>query len=489
MRFKQRSLGVSDSSLFFPTMVLCLAAALWTTPASGAAPPAQPGEALALQRQEPTQPTSPASDAAPGLINLDFVVTDKSGKPIHGLVLKDFTLLDNHQPQKILSFHSFDEVSAKLDPPVEVILVVDTIKMPFTLAADERVEVEKFLRQSSGHLAQPISIFGISDSGLWKLAQPSSDGNALAAEIAEDKLMFIRRRLLEKKTGEYADSLSPGDPAGLSALKALGEIATSERRKPGRKVLIWIGPGWGVGSGTDFESLQPKESARAKQVTFDTIYWFSTLLREARISLFNFSVGGTVPLQLSYLDFLNGVQSVQQASLKNLDRRVLAVQSGGRVLDPTNDLVSQIDRCIQETSVFYTLSFDPSHADHPGEYHSIEVQVGVPGLTARTNTGYYGQPYYSDQPSLAARRVTVAQLEQALASSRGESDGEAARRISDVELTERLSATKLSSWTASLSGKRTRQALTALADASAFLDPPPAEVPADVPPTRMRNEE
>ncbi len=280
------------------------------------------------------------------------VVTDKSGKPIHGLVLKDFTLLDNHQPQKILSFHSFDEVSAKLDPPVEVILVVDTIKMPFTLAADERVEVEKFLRQSSGHLAQPISIFGISDSGLWKLAQPSSDGNALAAEIAEDKLMFIRRRLLEKKTGEYADSLSPGDPAGLSALKALGEIATSERRKPGRKVLIWIGPGWGVGSGTDFESLQPKESARAKQVTFDTIYWFSTLLREARISLFNFSVGGTVPLQLSYLDFLNGVQSVQQASLKNLDRRVLAVQSGGRVLDPTNDLVSQIDRCIQETSGF-----------------------------------------------------------------------------------------------------------------------------------------
>lgn len=338
MRFKQRSLGVSDSSLFFPTLVLCLAAALWTTPASGAAPPAQPGEALALQRQEPTQPASPAPDAAPGLINLDFVVTDKSGKPIHGLVLKDFTLLDNHQPQKILSFHSFDEVSAKLDPPVEVILVVDTIKMPFTLAADERVEVEKFLRQSSGHLAQPISIFGISDSGLWKLAQPSGDGNALAAEIAEDKLMFIRR-LLEKKTGEYADSLSPGDPAGLSALKALGDIATSERRKPGRKVLIWIGPGWGVGT-----------------------------------------VGGTVRLQLTYLDFLNGVQSVQQASLKNLDRRVLAVQSGGRVLGPTNDLVSQIDRCIQETSAFYTLSFDPSHADHPGEYHSIEVQVGVPGL-------------------------------------------------------------------------------------------------------------
>ena len=481
MRFKQGSLGLSDPSLFLPALVLCLAASLWAKTASGAGPPAHSEEALALQGQGPTQPTSPESDVAQGLINLDVVVTDNSGKTIPGLGPNDFTLLDNHQPQKILSFRSFYGVSAKPDPPVEVILVVDTIKMPFNLAAEEREEVEKFLRQSSGHLAQPISIFGLSDDGLWKLAQPSGDGNDLAAEIAKDRLVFIRRRrrLLGNGTGEYAD-LAPGDPAGLSALKALGDISTSERRKPGRKLLIWVGPGWGIGSGADFESLGPRE--KAKQVTFDTIYWFSTLLREAHISFFNFSVGEPIPIQLSYLDFLNGVQSVQQANVKNLDRRILAVQSGGRVLGPGNDLVSQIDSCVQEASAFYTLSFDPSRADHPAEYHSLEVQVGAPGLTARTNTGYYDQPYYSDQPSLAARRVTVVQLEQVLASARSESDAEVARRLSDVELTERLSSGKLSSWTASLSGKRARQALAALADASAFLDPPPAEVPADVPP-------
>lgn len=492
MRFKQRSWALSDPSLFLPALVLCLAASLWAKTASEAGPPAQPGEAPALQGQGPAQPTSLASDAAQGLINLDVVVTDNSGKTIPGLGPKDFTLLDNHQPQKILSFDSFDGVSAKPDPPVEVILVVDTIKMPFNLAAEEREEVEKFLRQRSGHLAQPISIFGLSDAGLWHLAQPSGDGNALAAEVAHDKLVFINpRRLLGNGTGEYADSSAPADPAGLSALKALGYIATSERRKPGRKLLIWVGPGWGIGSGADwdslpdYESLQRRESVRAKRVTFDTIYWFSALLREARISLFSFSVGEHIPIppsSLSYLDFLNGVQSVEQVSLKNLDRRALAVHSGGRVLGPGNDLVSQIDSCVQEASAFYTLSFDPSRADHPGEYHSLEVQVGAPGLTARTNTGYYDQPYYSDQPSLAGRPVTVAQLEQVLASARGESDAEVARRLSDVELTERLSEAKLSSWTASLSGKRARQALAALVDASAFLDPPPAEIPADAPP-------
>ena len=70
--------------------------------------------------------------------------------------------------------------------------------------------------------------------------------------------------------------------------------------------------------------------------------------------------------------FLNGVESAQQASLKNLDRKVLAVQSGGRVLGPGNDLVSQIDSCVQEASAFYTLSFDPSRADHPAEYRSLQ---------------------------------------------------------------------------------------------------------------------
>jgi VWFA-related protein len=91
-----------------------------------------------------------------GLINLDVVVTDNSGKAIPGLGPKDFTLLDNHQPQKILSFRSFDGVSAKPEPPVEVILVVDTIKMPFDLAAFEREEVERFLRRNGF----PIPAFG-----------------------------------------------------------------------------------------------------------------------------------------------------------------------------------------------------------------------------------------------------------------------------------------------------------------------------------------
>jgi VWFA-related protein len=408
-----------------------------------------------------------AADSAQGLINLDVVVTDNSGKPISGLGPEDFALLDNGQPQTIISFHEFDGISFKPDPPVVVILLIDTIKMPFDLAALEREEVERFLRRNGGHLGQPVSIFGLSDSGFWTQAQPSDDGNSLAAEIASDKLMFIRRRQLFQ------------DPDGLLGLKALGYIATADRRIPGKKLLLWIGPGWNIGSATDFETRDPKSH------TFHTIYWFSTLLREARISLFSFTVGQSAPGTRSdvYMRFLNGVESAQQASIKNLDRKVLAVQSGGRVLGPGNDLVvGQIDDCVQEGRAFYTLSFNPSHADRPAEYHSLQVQIGQPGLTARTNTGYYDQPFYSDQPNLAARRVTVEQLDHVLAAASDKSDADLARQLSSLELTERLSVTKLLSWTASLRGKKSRQALVALADVSAFLDPPAAEIPRDAAP-------
>jgi hypothetical protein len=51
-----------------------------------------------------------------------------------------------------------------------------------------------------------------------------------------------------------------------------------------------------------------------------------------------------------------------------------------------------MDACAQDAKGFYTISFDPPKADHANEYHDLKVEIGKPGLTARTNTGYYNQP-------------------------------------------------------------------------------------------------
>jgi VWFA-related protein len=83
----------------------------------------------------------------------------------------------------------------------------------------------------------------------------------------------------------------------------------------------------------------------------------------------------------------------------------------------------------------------------------------------------------------AAKRVTVAQLQQALTTAHDahKSDAEVAHEIGGFELSERLSEASLNKLVASLDGQATL-ALQLLADQSAFLDPPANEVPSTAAP-------
>jgi VWFA-related protein len=172
----------------------------------------------------------------------------------------------------------------------------------------------------------------------------------------------------------------------------MAAIAENEALKPGRKLLIWVGPGWPMLDANNY-MFSDKDQRRY----FDAIVELSTKLREARMAVYSVSATsaglGAVPdRRFLYQDFLKGVQSPRQADTGNLALKVLVTQSGGRILGPDNDLAGQIDSCVADANAFYTLSFDPPRADHANEYHDLKVQVGKPGLTARTNTGYYNQP-------------------------------------------------------------------------------------------------
>jgi VWFA-related protein len=307
------------------------------------------------------------------------VVTGKSGKPVSGLELKDFTLQDNNHPVKILSFHPIDETAPKARPPVEVILVVDTVNETHQHVAFVRQEIEKFLRQNDGHLAQPVSLFVLTNDGVDAQRLPSADGNALAAKLdqLDDRLRTI---------GRSGGAWGAIERFQLS-VKTMLDIANAEAKKPGKKLLIWAGAGWPL-----LDSPRIQTTYQGQQQSFDMIVQLSARLREARISAYSISVGAPALGTYLYKEFLKGVPSAQKASVSNLGLKVLAVHSGGSVLGPDNDLTAQINRCVQDAQYFYTLSFDPPLAAHANEYHDLKVLVAKPGLTARTSTGYYNQP-------------------------------------------------------------------------------------------------
>jgi VWFA-related protein len=345
-------------------------------PAPASAQPAPSGPAVPL----PTPLSDAASaDNASSAIRLDIVVTDHGGAPVPGLTASDFTVLDNNQPSKILSFHAYGPGVQPTDPPVQVIVLFDTVNTDFDAVSYTRQQVENFLRQNGGHLAVPVSLVWLTNTGVEPQGAPTLDGNALATDLAASE---SRLRTLTRSAGAYGAI----ERFELSS-RALDGIARSEFKIPGRKLLIWAGPGWPMLDGPNINI-----SNKGQQTLFGQIVELSTLLRQAQIDLYSVTQGMPGPDTFLYESFLKGVKKVNQANIPNLGLKVLAVQSGGLVIAPSNDLAGEIGTCVRDAATYYSLSFQPPPADGPNDYHKVDVHIDKPGLTARTNTGYYDQP-------------------------------------------------------------------------------------------------
>ncbi|MGB8919369.1 MAG: VWA domain-containing protein [Candidatus Sulfotelmatobacter sp.] len=333
------------------------------------------------------QPRTPESTKVPSngtdrRITLDVQVTDKAGAPIRGLQQQDFTLLDDKLPLNIVSFQAVDSaVPAATDPPLEVILVVDAVNASFQAVSNEKNELKKYLLQNGGKLPQPMSLILFTDTGAQMQNGSSRDGNVLASLLDQYELGL---RENHRSQGVYG-----AEERFSKSLTAISQLAAYERTRPGRKLVIWISPGWPLLSGPRI-SLSAKE----EQQLFNSIVAASTELRQARITLYSVDPLGLGDFRQAvyYEEFLKGVSSPSRALPANLGLPVLAVQTGGRVLNLTNDITAAVAECAADANAFYVISFDPPRADKPNEYHSVGIAVDKPGITARTRTGYYNQP-------------------------------------------------------------------------------------------------
>lgn len=324
------------------------------------------------------QQPAPASNPNPNRINLNVVVTPNSGAPVAGLQASDFTISDNKSARSIASFKA---VSGPL-APVEVVIVIDAVNSNYTSISYQRAQIDKFLRANGGHLAHPTSLAISTDTDTQIQEQISVDGNSLSA-LLDNTTIGLRE--IRRNGGFYADD----ERLNLS-LNALQKLATKEAARPGRKIILWISPGWPYLTNTEVIL-----GAKDAQQIFARIVALSTLLRSGNITLYSISPSGatqTIEQQFYYEEFLKGVTKPSQAQRAHLSLQVLAIQSGGRALPPNNDIAGQIEACIAETQSYYELSFDPPPADHRDEYHKIDVKVSKRGLNARTYTGYYAEP-------------------------------------------------------------------------------------------------
>jgi VWFA-related protein len=330
----------------------------------------------AASAQEPSRPTQPGAD----MINLDVVVTQKFGPPVSGLQQQDFTVLDNKVPQTILSFRALREREA----PIEVVLVVDDVNTGLEHIALERSEINKFLRTDGGRLAQPIALAFLTDAGIKVQDEFSSDGNATSAALDQYSL------------GLHSILRSGGIYSAVErfqvSLKALFQLGTREAARPGRKIILWISPGWPLLSGPGVEEQM---DAKQKQEIFNDVVSLSALLWQGRITLYSIDPLGTADFggrAFRWEAFVKGISKPSQTEWGDLALQVIATQSGGLALTGSNDITASVKQCLADTHAYYEISFAPALDQKRDGYHHLEIHVADRKLTARTRQVYYTQP-------------------------------------------------------------------------------------------------
>ncbi len=405
----------------------------------------------------------PGPDPNQGAIKLDVSVTDRTGNFVAGLGPQDFTLEDNSQSTKIVSVRAFDGVAARA-AFTQVILVIDELNSPqagagTTKGQTPEQEAETFLRLHQGHLGLPVSVYRLTRDGVTASTTESFDGNALAAKIASRKEPHVIWKTVTT-SGNLAQAAAAGNMGWnfTHSLTALGVIALQQRLRPGRKLLFWVGPGWQI--------------TRIKSTGILGFFSeLSTRLREARIELWCTAEAGRDSPALG-----DGFNSSELLKGKNADAdefpfltlQSVARHAGGGTLATGGDLADLIDKMSKNGDMFYALTFDPARTNVVDDYHDLEVKVKDAGLTARTRTGYFDQPVFYDQLAAGTERLSVAQLELMLSTSGHFSEDDLARRLSAMELTERLNSVKLAAWKDRVKGEKARESFVALADGSVF---------------------
>lgn len=324
------------------------------------------------------QATAPPQTDAAGQITLHVTVDSRSGAPVEGLKATDFTLTDNKKQQPVVVFR---EVK---NQPTKIVVVLDAVNLPYTEVSFARQQLSQFFSANGGKLEQPMTLGILQDSGMQ--IQPTFTTNGNALRDALDRF-GIGLRELPRSTGVY------GADERLEISLHMMRSLVAQLPKDGPKRIIWISGGWPLLSGPEVD-LNPSKFA----LIFSEIVAFSTELRNLQVT-----IDAVNPLGASqdvsqmdyYQNFLSGVRNRNQVQLGDLGLQVLAIQSGGLVLNGSNDIAGLLQRAADQTKDCYEISFVPAPGEHDNEYHQIQLKVDRPGLTVHTTTGYYARPVYS----------------------------------------------------------------------------------------------
>lgn len=425
-------------------------------------------QSMIAQKPAAAQPKDDSSNATIRTtvrqVLLDVVVTDHKNGAVKGLRPEDFSILENDEPQQILSFetHTGAVASTKLDGqrllpnlgpntflnaptredslPLNVLLY-DILNTPLEAQPFVRWQIANFLKNKP--TGARFAVFVLSDK--LHLLQGFTDDEDLLVSSLNRKEARTSSPLLTPKPGDGTtlyDSLSDSglltqDLAGpVQAIDHLALVERSfflERRVDqtisafseiseflagwsGRKNLIWLSAAFAASVLPNGEAVDP----------FGAVVNYSPEIHEAvdRMTLSEVAVYPVDARGLMVSPVFSAAnsrtyreggsfgramrESTIELAAEHTTMDELAEGSGGRAFYDTNGLTQAIAAAVEHGANYYTLSYSPTNKKYDGGLRRIHVKLARRGYSLS-----YRRSYFADDEKKFQKKADAAPFARA----------------------------------------------------------------------------
>ena len=293
--------------------------------------------------------------AAPEGVRISTLVTDRQGKPVSGLTIKDFELREDGVVQKLLS------VEARKPAPRRLAIILDEFHVSGDDSALVRDAVGKFVDEQVRADDSLIVLKPLDPLTSIDLNPDRARARAAIAGFEGRNGNFEPRNALEEQTMGRAPALVEAGRAQV-VLSALRALASQMGAKPGRSAIFVVSQGF-MPQRRSFTSRGLPDAGIVER--FANRYDVPIYAFDPRAS-FDASNESAVILGQ------------------------LVAETGG-TLARGADLAGNLARASREVDSGYVLTYEPAHGDD-GKYHPVTVTVVRREADARTRAGYVSQP-------------------------------------------------------------------------------------------------
>lgn len=330
---------------------------------------------------------------------LDVVVRDVHHHAVNGLKARDFTVADNRQRQKVLSFREYNFEAPEAFHPVAMpelppdtfsnvpagpdrgplyVIVWDAVD---TQGADQefaRQVLQKFLKSKPAGTRFELYMMG---EDLQLLQGFTTNPNQLLAAFD-----------VHRKNGPHIPfRFLYGANSDLDPFSVMAYIGHTMEGLPGRKNLIWMAssfPSPGFFGGAQDSRYLMDHMAMMNASSDDSTVLEEEEVREASNAL-NAGQVSVYPIDVSGLNPDNAWGGIDFIADQ------IANDTGGKAYYNNNDIGAVLKDAVENGASYYEISYAPSDSALDGKLHTLKVTLA----DGQRYSLQYRQYYFADDPN------------------------------------------------------------------------------------------